>query len=119
MAHNHRIQSALDDLHSQARLNIAATAKKYEIARKTLADQFHGKSTTIEEINSYVRQRLTQAQEEALITYFNKLNDLGFPPTPKILKNMAESISHTSLGPNWVNRAQLARRPPPIGLGYN
>jgi hypothetical protein len=36
--------------------NIAATAKKYEIARKTLSDRFHGKNTTIEEINSYVRQ---------------------------------------------------------------
>jgi hypothetical protein len=55
MAHNARIQLALDDFHSQAKLNITAAAKKYEIARKTLADRFHGKSTVIKEINSYVR----------------------------------------------------------------
>ena len=56
MAHNARIKAAITDLHSQVKPNIAATAKKYEIARKTLSDRFHSKSTTIEEINSYVRQ---------------------------------------------------------------
>ena len=104
MAHNARIEAAITDLHSQVKPNIAATAKKYDIARKTLSDRFHGKSTTIEEINSYVRQQLTQAQEEALITYVNKLNDRGFPPTPQILKNIAESIGQTHLGRNWVAR---------------
>jgi ActR/RegA family two-component response regulator len=58
MDHNARIQSALKDLYSQTKPNISATAKKYEIARKTLSDRFHGKSTTIEEINSYIRQQL-------------------------------------------------------------
>ena len=56
MAHNARIETAITDLHSQVKPNIAVTAKKYEIARKTLSDRFHDKSTTIEEINSYVRQ---------------------------------------------------------------
>jgi hypothetical protein len=60
MAHSARIEAAITDLDSQAKVNIAVTAKKYEIGRKTLSDRFHGKSTTIEEINSYVRQQLTQ-----------------------------------------------------------
>jgi hypothetical protein len=104
MAHNERIAAAIADLETQERPNITATAKRYEIARKTLSDRFHGKSTTIEEINSYVRQQLTATQEEALITYVNKLNDRGFPPTPQILKNIAESIAHVTLGRNWVAR---------------
>ena len=104
MDHNTQIQSALEDLYSQAKPNISTTAKKYKIARKTLSDRFHGKSTTIEEINSYIRQQLTKTQEETLIAYVNKLNDRGFPPTPQILKNIAESIAHIPLGKNWVAR---------------
>jgi Tc5 transposase DNA-binding domain len=104
MAHNERIATAIADLGTQDRPNITATAKRYKIARKTLSDRFHGKSTTIEEVNSYVRQQLTTSQEEALIIYVNKLNDRGFPPTPQILKNIAESIAHVNLGRNWVAR---------------
>jgi hypothetical protein len=104
MAHNARIAEAIADLESQARPNIAATAKKYAVARTTLSERFKGKSTTIEEATSYSRKQLTTTQEEALITYINKLNDRGFPPTPQILKNIAESIVHTTLGPNWVAR---------------
>lgn len=104
MAHNARIAEAIADLESQSRPNIAATAKRFNVARTTLSDRFKGKSTTIEDVNSYVRQQLTQTQEEALIAYVNKLNDRGFPPTPQILKNIAESIAHSTLGRNWVAR---------------
>ena len=104
MDHNERITEAIADLKAQDRPNIAATAKKYQVARTTLSDRFKGKSSTIEDANSYVRQQLTQTQEEALIAYVNKLNNRGFPPTPQILKNIAESIAHTTLGPNWVAR---------------
>jgi Tc5 transposase DNA-binding domain len=104
MAHNKRIAAAITDLESQSRPNIAATAKKYNVARTTLSDRFKGKSTTIEETNSYIRQQLTTTQEETLIEYVNKLNDRGFPPTPQILKNLAESVVKTRLGPNWAAR---------------
>ena len=59
---------------------------------------------TIQNATSNVRKQLTDTQEETLITYVNKLNDRGFPPTPQILKNIAESIAHIVLGPNWVAR---------------
>jgi Tc5 transposase DNA-binding domain len=104
MAHNTRIAEAITDLQSQDRPNIAATARRYGIARKTLADRYNGKSTSNQEVNSYVRQQLTTTQEETLIEYVNKLNDRGFPPTPQILKNIAESIVKARLGPNWVAR---------------
>src|SRR6201991_200525 len=104
MDHNARIQAAIDDLKSQRRTNFSATAKRWGIERTTLAKRFRGQTSTIEDANSYVRQQLTQTQEEALIEYVNKLNDRGFPPTPQILKNIAESIAHTTLGRNWVAR---------------
>ena len=47
MDHNARIQSALDDLNSQKKLNITVTAKKWEIAHITLLDQFYDKSMII------------------------------------------------------------------------
>jgi hypothetical protein len=104
MDHNARIATAIADLESQDRPNIAATARRHGVARKTLSDRFKGKSTTIQDAVSYVRKQLSDTQEEALITYVNKLNDRGFPPTPQILKNIAESIAHVPLGPNWVAR---------------
>ena len=104
MAHNARIAAAIADLKSQDRVNISSTAKRHGVARKTLADRFYGKSITIEEANSNARQQLSNVQEETLIEYINKLNDRGFPPTPQILKNIAESIAHKQLGTNWVAR---------------
>jgi Tc5 transposase DNA-binding domain len=104
MAHNARIAEAIADLETQDRPNVAATAKKCQVARTTLSDRVKGKTGTIEDANSYVRQQLTHTQEETLIEYVNKLNDRGFPPTPQILKNIAESITKTRLGHNWVAR---------------
>jgi DDE superfamily endonuclease/Tc5 transposase DNA-binding domain len=104
MDHNARIQAAIDDLKSQNRTNFAATARKYQVERTTLAKRFRGETGTIRDATSYTRKQLTDTQEETLIEYVNKLNDRGFPPTPQILKNIAESIAHTTLGPNWVAR---------------
>jgi hypothetical protein len=40
MAHNNRIAEAMADLKTQDRPNIAATAKRYKVARMTLSDRF-------------------------------------------------------------------------------
>ena len=100
MAHNERIAAAIADLKSQDRLNIAATARNYDLKRETLSKRFRGETGTIKDANSYSRKRLTNTQEEVLIKYVNKLNDRGFPPTPQILKNIVESVVKESLGPN-------------------
>ena len=89
MDHNARIAEAITDLKSQDHPNIAATARKYNVARETLSKRFRGKTGSNQEATSYSRKQLTDAQEETLITYVNKLNDRGFPPTPQILKNIA------------------------------
>jgi AraC-like DNA-binding protein len=104
MDHNARIATAITELESQNRPNIAATARKWKIARETLSKRFRGTTGSNQDATSYSRKRLTDIQEETLIAYINKSNDRGFPPTPQILKNIAESIAHTPLGPNWVAR---------------
>jgi hypothetical protein len=104
MDHETRIEAAMRDLESQERPNVAATARKHNIARRTLAHRFKGETGPNREATSYSRKQLTDTQEETLIAYVNKLNDRGFPPTPQILKNIAESIAHTTLGRNWVAR---------------
>lgn len=104
MDHEARIQAAILDLESQERTNVAATARKHNVARRTLAHRFNGETGPNQEATSYSRKQLTDTQEEALIAYVNKLNDRGFPPTPQILRNIAESIANTTLGPNWVAR---------------
>ena len=73
-------------------------------ASKTLAKRYKGETGTVQEANSYVRQKLTNAQEEVLIAHANRLTDRGLPPTPQILKNIAEEIAKTKLGKNWVSR---------------
>jgi hypothetical protein len=59
MDHNARIAEAITDLESQDRPNIAATARKYQVARETLLKRFRGKTGIKEEANSYVQQQLT------------------------------------------------------------
>jgi uncharacterized protein YdhG (YjbR/CyaY superfamily) len=104
MAHEARIQAAITDLESQDRRNITATAKKWEVARETLSKRFRGKTGSNQDAISYARRQLTDVQENTLIGYINKLSDRGLPPTPQIVKNLAEEIAGVTLGPNWVSR---------------
>ena len=104
MDRNARIAAAIADVESQDRPNIAATAKKWQVARETLSKRFRNETGTIEDANSDSRQRLTTSQEECLIEYINKLSDRGFSPTPQIVKNIAEGIAKSKLGKNWISR---------------
>ncbi len=99
-----RIAEALADLHNQDRRNITATAKRYGLAPETLSKRFRGITNSHKTAISYGKKQLTDTQEETLITYVNKLNDRGFPPTPAILRSIAESILHGKLGKNWCAR---------------
>jgi hypothetical protein len=104
MDHNARIKAAIADLESQERINYAATATKWGLKRSTLSRRHRGKTSSRQDANSYTRQQLTDSQEKTLIKYINKLSDRGFPPTPQIVKNLAEEIAGVALGKNWVSR---------------
>jgi hypothetical protein len=45
-----------------------------------------------------------QTCKKVLIKHINELSDRGLPPTPQIVKNLAEEIIHAELGKNWVSR---------------
>jgi hypothetical protein len=104
MDHNALIQAAIADLDSQERANYSATVKKWNINRITLRRRHLGEQGSKQDANSYTRQQLTDTQEQTLITHINKLSNRGFPPTPQIVKNLAEEIAGVTLGPNWVAR---------------
>ncbi|KAM4067688.1 Tc5 transposase DNA-binding domain-containing protein [Hirsutella rhossiliensis] len=104
MDHNTRIAEAIIELQSQDRPKYAETARRYNIDKSTLWRRFKGKTASNHDANSYSRQKLTSAQEEILIGHVNKLTDRGIPPTPQMLKNIAEEIAGTELGVNWVSR---------------
>jgi len=89
MDYNARIAAAIANLEFQDYKNITTASREWKVDRSTLSKRFRGKTGTIEDVNSYSRQKLTTAQEEALIEYINKLDDQGFYPTPQILKNIA------------------------------
>ena len=100
MDYNARIEKAINDLKSQSRTNIAATAKKWDVHRTTLTRRFQDVQDTRQDANSYVRQKLIRTQEETLVEYVNKLNDRGFSFTFQILKNITESIVRITLDSN-------------------
>jgi hypothetical protein len=104
MSHEARMEAAMADLDSQERRNYAATARKRNLEPTTLRRRFIGESTSIRVANSEVRQALTSEEEEVLIGHVNKLTDRGIPPTPQILKNIAEEIAKVALGRNWTTR---------------
>lgn len=97
MDHNARINSALAELESQININHSATARKWGISRQTLAKRYKGETGTVQEADSYVRQKLTNAQEEVLIAHINRLIERGLPPTPQIVRNIAEEVAKTKL----------------------
>ncbi len=101
--HDARIELAIAQLKQQDRPNIAAMARSHAVAESTLRDRWKGKSMSKRAAASEYRQRLTFAQEEALIQQINQLIDREISPTPRIIRNMAEELLEGSIGKNWTS----------------
>jgi Tc5 transposase DNA-binding domain len=101
---NSRIESALADLESQDSVNYAATARKWQIERTTLARRHKGQSTSRAAANSKYRQRLTNVQEETLLKHIESLTERYMPPTSQIVQNLAEEIAGSPVGKNWTSQ---------------
>ena len=104
LPHNDRIELAIADLESQDRPNYAATAKKWQIDRSTLSRRHRGVTGTKEDQYSYSVKALTDIQESVLVQCINDLSARGLPPTPQIVKNLAEELANKELSHNWVGR---------------
>jgi hypothetical protein len=105
-AHEARIQAAIEDLESQDRRNIAATAKKWGVARETLSKRFRGETVSNQEANSYARRQLTDVQEKALIGMNVVRSTLGNSmKTPRVFLQLNRIISSISF---WFHVASFA-----------
>jgi hypothetical protein len=100
MDHDAHIQAAITDLESQGQPNIAATARRWQIARETLSKRFRGETGPNRDATSYARRQLTGVQEDILIGHINKLSNRGLLLTPQIIKNIAQEIAYVTLGKN-------------------
>ena len=104
MANNALIEQAIDDLISQDAPNVRETARKYDLVHSTLLRRYNGRTVSTAEALSQKRQLLTDAQEEVIIKYLNKLSDRGFHPTPQILENVVVEVVGHPIGGNWIQR---------------
>jgi hypothetical protein len=107
---NERIKLAITEIESQAQPNYTATAEKWRIDRSTLSRRHRGVTGTRQQAISTSCKLLTDAQESILVEYINKLNARGLPPTPQIVKNLAEELSDKKVGHNWTSNFIARKR---------
>ncbi|KAL1581768.1 hypothetical protein WHR41_09514 [Cladosporium halotolerans] len=96
-------EEALAELYHCDKLNISATAKKYQVDRKNLSKRFYGTSQSAASKHSS-QQFLSTQQERTLIAYINQLTEFGLPPTPSMLRNFVCDIAKKEPGKNWSHR---------------
>ena len=96
------IDEAIADLNLQEVPNIRGTAKKYGLVESTLRRRWKGQTKSSQAAAYQSKHRLTQVEEEALITQINRLTDRGIPPTNQIVRNLAEEMIQGSVGKNWA-----------------
>ena len=99
-----RIQAALADLDSQAVVNYAATARRWNIERTTLARRHQRKPTSRSDANSKYRQRLTNVQEKTLLDYLDSLKKRNILLTSQIVQNLAKGARWQSC---WQESEQV------------
>lgn len=104
MVNEAAIAEAIDDLNRQLTPNYAATARKYEIDRKTLQRRFLGETTSKSAAHLLAQGHLNQAQEEVLVERINTLSARGLPPTPQFVKNLVQEMTGKVVGDHWVTR---------------
>ena len=97
------IDSALKDLSLQDKPNISATAKKHHVDRSVLSRRFRGVATSAQE-KAQNQCLLSPIQERDLVLYINKLTEIGLPPTPAMVRNIAGDISEKIPGKDWSHR---------------
>lgn len=105
---NGRIEVAIEALKSQEGLSVRAAAREYGVDRSTLGRRFNGECRTRAEAASIHRQNLTDVEEDTLIGYINSLTDRHIPPTPQLVRNLAEELISRPVGKNWT--AQFIKR---------
>lgn len=102
------LDAALADLKLQDVPNIRGTARKFGVIESTLRRRHKGQTVSAQEASHVHKQRLSPAEERALIDQINDLTDRGIPPTVSMVRNFAEEMIEASVGKNWA--ANFVRR---------
>lgn len=112
-----RIKQAVNDLGTQSKPNIAATARKFDVPRQRLQHRFKGNPSKIE--SGGQNKKLSEAQEKAICQFLDHLDSNGPKARYKQLEQAANSLlkkDHQgkgpalSVGPHWAERF-LKRHP--------
>jgi Tc5 transposase DNA-binding domain len=103
-----RLQAALKELSLQPKLSLPLTAKRFDVAERTLHDRKNGRRQPPQK--AYLHECLLNPhQEQALVKWICMQDDRGIPPRldlvrDKVLAIIQQSQSKTSLGKHWLNR---------------
>jgi transposase-like protein len=100
-----RIKQAIDVLNKREYTNVAECARKHGVKRRTLADRWKGRLS--KSTRFAPNKRLTEAQEQAIVTYIKPNDEINLHLTPKFITAAANLV----LGPeelpvskNWTTR---------------
>jgi transposase-like protein len=82
--------------------NYADIARRFNLVRSTLWRRHVGRTRSRAEFLSQSIQILNRAQEEELLRLVTEWTRRRMPPTPQIVRNLAEEIAGFRVGKNWT-----------------
>jgi Tc5 transposase DNA-binding domain len=85
-------------------INLTKLANQYGVDRSTLSRRANGVTQSHEDYISNQCRHLNNAQEKVLLRRIDYLTDKALPPTPSMVKNMAEEICKHEVDKNWTSR---------------
>jgi hypothetical protein len=115
------IKKALKAIGKSETPTVAATARKFGVATRTLYRRHQGISRSRKEAHEH-QMNLTVAHEGAVVSWIAGLTATGFPPSKAILQNRIEKVKlmlnsgSPPLGKNYI--ATFISRHPELGYGY-
>ena len=104
MVNNEAIDAAVAFLESSEKPNFKKAAKKFVVDRNTLRRRYKGESVSHKEAVARCSMKLSPEQEEVLVRHIIDLTNRGTPPSPRIVKNIAEEMIADYLGKLWIGR---------------
>ena len=104
-----RLIKACEAAKLEEKPNISKIAREYDVPRRTLYNHVK-KDATTKSSKKRIRRTLDDTQEEVLVNWIVKMNDLNMPPTPKVIEKWANLLLASGgtlnkpVGKMWVYR---------------
>lgn len=118
-----KIQQALKAVEAGLEGGVSAAVELYGVPRATLYARISGKRAS-RQTSHEGQQRLTAAEEEAIVRWCYENDDRGFPPRLDLVQDMARHLERkrtglapAPLGKNWITR--FLNRHPDLANKYS